>query len=166
MLHLPDACVTWFLWTIWLICANAVPKAPLPCHLRSGPSLLSVVHTESSHNKHSATAFSIGSEAKLLVTSSWSFWCWLNCCLSSEASSKKYIIGHTFQYNLDITDSDSYSPHWNRNLQDGICSFLLPLLFLLEGWSYGMVVYLQTHDVMLRDCHKQYHFREWTEESE
>jgi len=25
---------------------------------------------------------------------------------------------------------------------------------------------LQTHDVMLRDCHKQYHFREWTEESE
>lgn len=137
-----------------------------PCNLRSGPVVLSFVHTESSHNKHRATAFSTGSEAKLPVTPAWSCWCWLNCCLSSEASSKKYITGHTFQDNLDIIDSDSYSPRWNRNLEDGICSFLLPLLFLLGGWSYAMLMYLQVHDIMLRDCNKQYHFRELTAETE
>lgn len=38
-------------------------------NLRSGPVVLSFVHTESSHNKHRATAFSTGSEAKLPVTS-------------------------------------------------------------------------------------------------
>lgn len=123
------------------------------------------MHRKLSH-KHSTTAFSTGSEAKLLITTSWSFWCWLNCCLGGEASSKKYIIGHTFQYNLDITDSDSYSPHWNRNLQDGICFFLMPFIFLLGGWSYAMLVYLQTHDTMLRDRRKQYHFREWSKETQ
>lgn len=166
-MHLPDTCVIWFLWKICLIYANVVRRTAHPAIWDLAQLCWALYTQKALIIKHSVTTFSTGSKAKLLVTSSWSFWCWLNCCLSSEASSKKYIIGHTFQSNLDIIDSDSYSSlHWNRNLQDGTCFFSLPLLFLLEGRSYAMLVYLQTHDIMLRDCHKQYHFREWTEETE
>lgn len=47
-----------------------IPKAPMPCNLRCGPIVQSMVQTESSLNKCTAIAIFTGSEAKLLLTSS------------------------------------------------------------------------------------------------